>query len=89
MSVSYHGLEGRMWARHWPGDQNSHVVVSGVRVTLGVEVFLPSAETGQSGVGMVDDLQPFLQHRAGLGFQNHAAFCHRNFRESGISSPGC
>lgn len=68
-----------MWACHWPGNQNSHVVMSWVRVTLGVEVLLPSAETGQSRVCVVNDLQPLLQHRAELGFQYHAAFCQRNF----------
>lgn len=79
LSVSYHRLEGQMRACHWPGDQNSHVVMRWVCVTLGVEVFLPSAETGQSRVCVVNDLQPFLQHRAELGFQYRAALCHRNF----------
>lgn len=40
-------------------------MMSWVRVTLGVEVFLPSTEAGQSGVGVVNDLQPFLQHNDG------------------------
>lgn len=55
-----------MRARHSPRDQHGHVVVSWVRVALGVEVLLPSAETGQRGVRVVNDLQPFLQRRAGL-----------------------
>lgn len=39
--------------------------MSRVRVALGVEVLLPRAEAGQSGVGVVDDLQAFLQHNDG------------------------
>lgn len=62
----YHILTGQMRACLLPGDQNSHVMVSWVCVALGVEVFLPSAETGQSCVCMVNDLQPFLQQRAQL-----------------------
>ncbi len=51
---------------HLPGDQHSHVVMGWVCVTLGIEVFLPSTETGQSGVCMMNNLQPFLQHTAEL-----------------------
>lgn len=36
-------------------------MVRWVCVTLGVEVFLPGTEAGQSGVCMVNDLQAFLQ----------------------------
>lgn len=60
----YHTLTGQMRACRLPGDENSHVVVSWVGVALGVEVLLPSAETGQSCVSVVNDLQPFLQRRA-------------------------
>lgn len=59
-------------------------MMSRVCVALGVEVFLPSTETGQSGVCVVNDLQPFLQPTAelytslgtflaSLGF---VTFCH-------------
>lgn len=56
---------------HLPGDQHSHVMMSWVCVTLGIEVFLPSTETGQSGVCMVNDLQPFLQQTA----ERETSFC--------------
>lgn len=55
-----------MCVGHLPGDQHSQVMMSWVCVTLGIEVFLPSTETGQSGVCMVNYLQPFLQQTVEL-----------------------
>lgn len=44
-----------------PCNQHGYIVMGWVCVALRVEVLLPSAETGQCAVSMMDDLQPFLQ----------------------------
>lgn len=44
-----------------PRNQHGYVMMRWVCVALRVEVLLPSTETGQCAVGMMDYLQPFLQ----------------------------
>lgn len=43
-----------------PCDQHCYVMMRWVCVALRVEVLLPSTETGQCAVSMMDDLEPFL-----------------------------
>lgn len=44
-----------------PCDENSNVMVCRMSVTLRIEVFLPSTEACESGISMVNNLQPFLK----------------------------